>query len=63
VKIIGKLGTGHAMPTCIYLRFISPFVTHGAETWLLTVADENALRSFERRMLRKMFVPVWNGGE
>jgi hypothetical protein len=29
----------------------------------LTVADENALRSFERRMLRKMFVPVWNGGE
>jgi hypothetical protein len=27
------------------------------------VADENALRSFERRILRKIFGPVWDRGE
>jgi hypothetical protein len=30
-----------------------PSQTSEAETWSLTVADENALRSFERRTLRK----------
>jgi hypothetical protein len=40
-----------------------PCLTYGAETWLLTVADENALRSFERRILRKVFRPVWDRGE
>jgi hypothetical protein len=27
------------------------------------VADKNALRSFERRILRKIFGPVWDRGE
>ena len=36
---------------------------YGTETWSLSVADENALRSFERRILRKIFGPVWDRGE
>ena len=36
---------------------------YGAETWSLSVADENALRSFERRILRKTFGPVWDRGK
>jgi hypothetical protein len=27
------------------------------------VANENALRAFERRILRKIFGPVWGRGE
>jgi hypothetical protein len=27
------------------------------------VADENALRSFEKRILRKIFKPLWDRGE
>jgi hypothetical protein len=27
------------------------------------LADKNALRSFERRILRKIFGPVWDRGE
>jgi hypothetical protein len=49
--------------TKIYTTPVRPVVTYGAETWSLTVADENALGSFERRRLRKIFGPVWGGGE
>jgi hypothetical protein len=27
------------------------------------VADKNAVRSFERRILRKIFLPVWDRGK
>jgi hypothetical protein len=48
----------------IYTAIVCPVViTYGTETWSLTVADENALRSFERRILRKIFGPVWDRGE
>jgi hypothetical protein len=35
---------------------------YGAARWSLTATDENAPRSFERR-LRKIFEPVWNRSE
>jgi hypothetical protein len=47
----------------IYRTLVCPVVTYGAETWSLTMADKNALRSFERRILRKIFRPVWERGE
>jgi hypothetical protein len=37
-------------------------VTYGSETWTLTTAEENALRRFERRMLRKIYGPVVDKG-
>jgi hypothetical protein len=37
----------------IYITLVHLVVTYGGETWLLTVADENVLRSFEGRILRK----------
>ena len=34
-----------------------PFVSYGCETWSLTLREEQKLRVFEKRVLRKMFGP------
>jgi len=36
-------------------------VTYGCKAWTLTNRNEQYLRIFERRMLRKIFGPVQNG--
>jgi ribosomal protein L17 len=36
-------------------NFIRPVVTYGCEAWTLTNRDEQHLRIFERRILRKIF--------
>jgi hypothetical protein len=40
---------------------IRPVVTHGSETWPLTKSDENLLRIFERKILRKIDEPIQEG--
>jgi hypothetical protein len=44
----------------IYKSLIRPVVTYGCEAWALTNRDEKHLRTFERRILRKIFGPVQN---
>jgi hypothetical protein len=44
----------------IYKCLIRPVVTYGCEVWTLTNRDEQYLRIFERRILRKIFGPVQN---
>jgi hypothetical protein len=39
----------------IYRVVVSPVVTYGAESCSLTVANDNALRYSETRILRKIF--------
>jgi len=39
---------------------IRPVVSNGCEAWTLTNRDEQYLRIFERRILRKIFGPVQN---
>jgi len=46
----------------IYETLIRPVVTYGAETWTLTAVEENALRRFERKLLRKIYGPVVHKG-
>ena len=46
----------------IYKSLIRPIVTYGCEAWTLTNRDEQYLRIFERRILRKVFGPVQNEG-
>jgi hypothetical protein len=36
-------------------------VLYGCETWSLTVKEENKLRVFEKRVLRRIFGPKWDG--
>jgi len=44
----------------MYKGLIRPIVTYGCEAWTLTNRDEQYLRIFERRILRKVFSPVQN---
>jgi len=44
----------------IYKSLIRPIVTYGCEAWTLTNRDEQYLRIFEHRILRKIFGPVQN---
>jgi hypothetical protein len=41
---------------------IRSVVTHGSETWTLTKSDENLLGIFERKILRKIYGPIQEGG-
>jgi len=44
----------------IYKSLIRPIVTYGCKTWTLTNRDEQYLRIFEGRILRKIFGPAQN---
>ena len=46
----------------IHKSLIRPIATYGCEAWTLTNRDEQYLRIFERRILRKIFGPVQNKG-
>jgi hypothetical protein len=46
----------------IYRSIIRPVVTYGSDTWTLPTAEENALRIFERKILRKIDGPVMENG-
>ena len=44
----------------VYKSLIRPIVTYGCKAWTLTNRNEQYLRIFERRILRKMFGSVQN---
>jgi hypothetical protein len=45
----------------IYKTLIKPVLMFGAETWVLSKADESRLGVFERKLLRRIFGPVCEG--
>jgi hypothetical protein len=44
----------------IYKTIISPEVLYGRETWSLTLKEDQRLRVFENRVLRRIFGPKRN---
>jgi hypothetical protein len=44
----------------VYKTTILPVVLYGCETWSLTLREEDRLRVFENRVLRRIFGPKWD---
>jgi hypothetical protein len=59
-KLIKSRALNRSSKFKIYKSLIRPVVTYGCEAWTLTSRDEQHLRISERRILRKIFVPVQN---
>jgi hypothetical protein len=47
----------------IYQTLIRPVVTYGCEAWVLSTQNMNALRIFERKVLRRIHGPIYEEGE
>jgi hypothetical protein len=41
----------------VYKTIVLPVVLHGCETWFLTLREKHRLRVFEKKVLRRIFVP------
>jgi hypothetical protein len=46
----------------MYRTVIRPEVTYCSETWFLTANDDRSLRTWERKVLRKIYGPVYDTG-
>lgn len=60
-KMLKSKLLSHKTKTTIYKTLIRPVVTYGCEAWTLTVKDMNALKIFERKMIRRIYGPVREG--
>jgi hypothetical protein len=47
----------------LYSRFLRPILSYGCETWSVTKGDEEKLNIFERKVLRRIYVPVIENDE
>lgn len=50
----------HQSKIRIYLAYIRPVLKYGCEAWTMCKTDRNSLAVFERKVLRKIFGPVFN---
>jgi hypothetical protein len=53
----------HETKVRLYRSLVRSVLTYGCEIWTLTKADELALSTFERKVLWKIYGPVYERGE
>jgi hypothetical protein len=59
---LSKRALSRKTKNCLYKSLIMPVLLYGAEAWTLTTADEQSLRVFERKILRKIYGPYCDSG-
>ena len=62
-KQLSKKALSWRTKICLYKSFMLPVLLYGAETWMLTFSDEQALAVFERKILRKIYGLFCDRGE
>jgi hypothetical protein len=62
IKLLKSRAVARNTKVRMYRTIIRPVVTYGSETWYLTANDNRSLRTWERKMLRKIYGPVYDNG-
>jgi hypothetical protein len=62
VKLLKSRVVARNTKVRMYRTIIRPVITYGSETWCLTANDERSLRTWERKVLRKICGPVYDNG-
>jgi hypothetical protein len=61
VNIIKARNINRKYKVIVYKTLIKPVLMFGAETWVLSKADELCLGVFERKILRRICGPICEG--
>ena len=61
VNILKAKNTNRKYKVMMYKTLIKPVLMFGAETWVLSKADELCLGVFERKILRRIYGPICEG--
>jgi len=61
VNILKAKNINRKYKVIIYKTLIKPVLMYGAETWVLSKADELRLGVFERKILRRIYGPICEG--
>jgi hypothetical protein len=61
VNILKTKNINRKYKVIIYKTLIKPVLMYGVEIWVLSKADELCLGVFERKILRRIYGPVWEG--
>jgi hypothetical protein len=62
IKLLKSRAVARNTKVGMYRTIIRPVVTSDSETWCLTANDERSLRTWERKVLRKIYGPVYDKG-
>lgn len=60
LKILKSKSVSWNSKCALYKSVIRPIVTYGSESWCLTQKEEQSLHTFERKVLRTIFGPVFD---